>query len=84
MFRVLTSLPVQQLTGGSEDGIPLGAEKRLGMGKGVCLPQINGPQGMFWDDDRGPGLTTAAHFSETDFILTAERLPNELFLIKTP
>lgn len=64
--------------------MPLGAETCLGMGTGVCLPQINGPQGMFRDDDPGPGLTTAAHFSETDFILTGERLPNELFLIKTP
>lgn len=38
---------------------------------------------MLWEDDAGPGLPAAAHFSGTDFIPTGERPPNEFFLIKT-
>ena len=51
---------------------------------GVCLPQINKPEGMSQEDDAGPEFTAAAHVAGTDFILTGERPPNELFLIKPP
>lgn len=36
------------------------------------------------EDDAGPRLpATDTYFSGTGFILTGDRLPNELFLIKT-